>query len=228
MKHLTPTYFIDSDSVEVTNFVDQHVKQPGLPTVEKAKILFLAVRDEIKYDPYRIDLNQENMKASIVIKQGYGYCVTKAVLLTAVLRAAGIPSILGFANVLNHLNSARLRKVMQSDVFVFHGYSGILLDGQWLKATPAFNIQLCTRANILPIDFDGTKDAIFHPFDATGKKHMEYIVDHGWFEDLPYTRILDEYEIHYSHLKTKETLKFSSFFDQKAKFEDEVEKAKHE
>jgi hypothetical protein len=229
-KHLESTYFIDSNSVEVTGFVEKHLQPHGLSLSpqEKAKILFLAVRDEIRYDPYRIDLNRESMKASTVLKQGYGYCVTKAVLLTAVWRAAGIPSLLGFANVMNHLNSARLRKVMRSDIFVFHGYSGILLGERWFKATPAFNIQLCHRANILPIDFDGTQDAIFHPFDAKGNKHMEYIIDHGWFEDLPYQRILDEYETHYPHLKTKETLKFSSFFDNKAKFEDEVERSKHE
>jgi hypothetical protein len=36
-------------------------------------------------------------------------------------------------------------------------------------------------------------DAIFHPFDMEGRRHMEYIADHGSFADLPYDRIIESF-----------------------------------
>lgn len=93
---------------------------------------------------------------------------------------------------------------MKSDIFVFHGYAEILLEGKWVKATPAFNKSLCDRAGILPLEFDGEHDSIFHPFDKSGNKHMEYLHDYGSFDDLPFDRMIDEYDIHYPHLQVKD------------------------
>ena len=80
-----------------------------------------------------------------MIKQGYGYCVSKAVLLAAAGRAVGIPTRLGFADVKNHLSSEKLKQAMQSDVFSWHGYTEFYLDNKWVKATPAFNKLLCDK-----------------------------------------------------------------------------------
>jgi hypothetical protein len=74
---------------------------------------------------------------------------------------------------------------MKTDVFYYHGYSSIYLDGGWLKATPAFNIELCKKFRLLPLEFDGTEDSIYHAFDVDGRKHMEYIRDRGEFADVP-------------------------------------------
>jgi transglutaminase-like putative cysteine protease len=71
------------------------------------------------------------MRASTVLAQGFGWCVPKAVLLTAVCRAAGIPARLGFADVRNHLSTERMRQTMQTDVFAWHGYADIWLNGAW-------------------------------------------------------------------------------------------------
>ena len=109
---------------------------------------------------------------------------------------------------------------MLSDIFVFLGYAEIFLNGKWVKATPAFNKSLCERAGILPLEFDGEHDSIFHPFDKSGKKHMEYLCDHGSFDDLPYERMIEEYDKSYPHLKVKENKSFGNV--KKAKFEDEV------
>jgi transglutaminase-like putative cysteine protease len=213
------TYFLDSDSEEVKKFISK-LKLENLSQVEKAKKIYLAVRDEIKYDPYNIILTPEEVKASSVIKRGYGFCVEKALTLAACVRAAGIPAKIGFANVKNHLNSRRLQSLMQSDIFVFHGYTELYLEEKWLKATPAFNITLCERAKILPLEFNGKEDSIFHPFDVSGKKHMEYLHDYGSFSDLPFDRMMDEYDKFYPHLHVKATKKFGD--TKKARFEDEV------
>ncbi|WP_206475254.1 transglutaminase family protein, partial [Dietzia sp. KRD202] len=119
------------------------------------------------------------------------YCVPKAVLLAAVLRAAGIPTRLGFADVRNHLQTDTLRAVMGgTDLFVYHGYCSVYIDGRWLKATPAFNVELCERFGVPPVEFEGRSDALMHAFTSDGTRHMEYVRDHGSFDDLPLGRIL--------------------------------------
>ena len=68
---------------------------------------------------------------------------------------------------------------MGSDLFVYHGYTDLRLDGNWVKATPAFNLALCTRFRVKPLEFDGRADSIFHPFDEDDRRHMEYLRDRG-------------------------------------------------
>ena len=76
-------------------------------TRERAVALYYAVRDGLRYDPYRIDLSVHGMKASTALAKGYGWCVPKAALLAAVCRAAGIPARVGYADVRNHLSTER-------------------------------------------------------------------------------------------------------------------------
>ncbi|MHB8138033.1 MAG: transglutaminase-like domain-containing protein [Smithellaceae bacterium] len=189
---LKPTEFIDSNSPEVLAFAQKAV--PGAKTPrEKAVRLYYAVRDGIYYDPYRIEAARNAFKASTTLRQGFGYCVTKAVVLAAVLRAEGIPCKLHFADVRNHLTTERLRMMMQTDTFYYHGYNDIWLDGKWIKVTPTFNLSLCEKFKVKPLDFDGINDAVFHPFDLEGRHHMEYITDHGSFADLPYDTIINTF-----------------------------------
>ena len=79
---------------------------------------------------------------------------------------------------------------METDLFVWHGYCEIYLNGKWVKATPAFNLSLCQNFNVRPLEFDGIHDSIFHPCDTLGNQHMEYVADHGSFSDLPWERII--------------------------------------
>ena len=185
---LTATAFIDADHPEVQAFARRYAT--GNTPRQQAVALALAVRDGFRYDPYRLDLSPQGMRASTCLAQGHGWCVTKAVLLTAVCRAAGIPARLGFADVRNHLSTERMRQTMKTDVFAWHGYTDIWLDGAWRKATPAFNLSLCERFGLVPLDFDGVNDSIYHPFDQQGNRHMEYLLQRGSFSDLPLTDIL--------------------------------------
>jgi transglutaminase-like putative cysteine protease len=180
---LTPTALIDSDHPAVRAFTQLHAK--GDTERERAVSLYYAVRDGFRYDPYRIDLSPFGMTASTVLETGYGWCVNKAALLAASSRAAGIPARLGFADVRNHLATERLRQAMKTDVFAWHGYADLWLDGAWRKATPAFNIELCEKFGLLPLEFDGVHDSIYHAFDRAGNRHMEYVRQRGTFNDLP-------------------------------------------
>ena len=188
---LAPTALIDSDHPAVVAFAREHAR--GADDRERAVALYLAVRDGFRYDPYRIDLSVPGMRASGVIERGLGWCVPKAALLAAVCRAAGIPARVGYADVRNHLSTERMRQTMQTDMFVWHGYTDVWLDGQWVKATPAFNIELCTRFGLKALDFDGRSDSIYHPFDTAGNRHMEYVNQRGAFDDVPLDRIVADF-----------------------------------
>ena len=188
-KYLCPTYYIESDHPAVIEFSNKNIK-PGEKEIQKAVRLYYAVRDFIRYNPYSMEPFKESMKASSVLKKKDGYCVAKAVLLAACARSQKIPARLGFADVKNHLTTKRLMRLMGTDVYVYHGYTEMFLNNKWVKATPAFNLTLCTNFNVKPLEFDGTKDSIFHPFDQSGNKHMEYVKDHGTFSDLPWETIM--------------------------------------
>lgn len=198
-KYLEATYFIDSDNGGIGEFANNTVK--GAETdIDKAVRLYYAVRDQIRYNPYSMSMDRESYRASFVLSQKEGFCVPKAILLAAVSRAAGVPCRLSFANVINHLVTKRLKEVMKTDLFVFHGYNEFFLEGKWVKATPAFNLSLCEKFGVFPLDFDGRSDSIFHPFDREGRKHMEYVHDYGSFDDFPFETFVDEQRRYYPHL----------------------------
>jgi transglutaminase-like putative cysteine protease len=206
---LAPAKLVDSDHPAVSRFADQHAR--GADDRERAVALYHAVRDGLRYDPYRVDLSVHGMKASTALANGYGWCVPKAALLAAACRAAGIPARVGYADVRNHLSTERLRQNMGSDLFVWHGYTDIWLDGAWIKATPAFNIELCDRFGLLPLEFDGRADSIYHPFDKAGNRHMEYVAMHGAFDDVPLQRILDAFAVHYPNMPLENSAQHGDF-----------------
>lgn len=192
---LAPTALLDSDHPDVVAFARCHAV--GANDRERAVALYLAVRDGFRYDPYRIDLSPAGMRASTVLATGHGWCVPKAALLAAAARAAGIPARVGYADVRNHLSTERLRRTMGTDVFIWHGYVDLWLDGAWRKATPAFNIELCERFGLLPLEFDGVHDSLYHPYDRAGQRHMEYVRQRGSFDDMPLARIVADFEATY-------------------------------
>ena len=200
---LCPTAFIDSDHPAVQAFAAEHAR--GASERERAVALVYAVRDGFRYDPYRIDLSPVGMKASTVLANGYGWCVPKATLLAAACRAAGIPARLGFADVRNHLSTERMRETMKTDLFVWHGYTDIWIEGAWRKATPAFNLALCERFGLLPLDFDGLRDSVYHAFDRAGQRHMEYVHQRVSFDDLPLAQILKTFAEVYGNMLGSDT-----------------------
>lgn len=193
---LAPTAMIDSDHRAIRAYAQEH--SHGHATARtRAVALYYAVRDGIRYDPYGLDLTVNGLRASTTLAAGQGWCVSKAILLAAACRAIGIPAALGYADVRNHLSTARMRAIMRTDVFYWHGYTLILLDGAWLKATPAFNIELCEKFRLRPLEFDGHEDSIYHSFDLDGRQHMEYLTYRGEFVDVPLQAIQDDFNSHY-------------------------------
>jgi transglutaminase-like putative cysteine protease len=198
---LAPTPTIDSDHPDVVAFAQRAAG--GTPR-ERAVAMYYAVRDGLRYDPYRIDLSVKGLSASRALELGYGWCVTKAALLAASARAVGIPARVGYADVRNHLSTERMRQMLQTDLFIWHGYTELWLDGRWVKSTPAFNIELCERFGLLPLDWDGVNDSLYHPYDREGHRHMEYVNQRGSFDDVPLERIARDFAAFYGALKPKE------------------------
>ncbi len=194
--YLQSTFFLDYDSAPVRRFIDEHSDMSADATTNAIQ-LYYGVRDTIRYNPYDVQAEPTALMASSVALKGEGYCVAKAVLLAAAARGAGIPARLGFADVSNHLTTAKLQRLMGTNVFIYHGYTEFFLDNRWIKATPAFNLSLCQKFGVLPLEFDGKNDSLFHPYDATGQRHMEYLTDHGHFPDLPFTQIFEAYKKRY-------------------------------
>jgi len=197
MQYTQPTLIIDSDNSIVLKFAQENA---GSTTdhIEQSISLYYAVRDSIRYDPYKYNLSAEGLKSSTTLQDGHGWCVSKAILLASCCRAIGIPSRLGFADVRNHLTTERMRKQMTDDVFYWHGYTSIYLNKIWVKATPAFNIELCEKFRLKTLDFDGLRDSIYHPFDLDGKKHMEYIRHRGEYQDVPLEKMEEDFKKLYS------------------------------
>lgn len=199
-QHLSPTWFLDSDDVRLADFARRAAGEGSVR--ERVLRLYKAVRDEVVYDPYGVTLEPFQFKASTTLSRRKGFCVTKSALMAAASRAIGVPARVGYADVKNHLTTERLRKRMGTDIFVFHGYAELFLDGKWVKATPVFNIELCERFRVLPLEFDGEKDSIFHPFDADGRRHMEYVNFRGAYDDLPFEEIRHTFHEVYPYMRT--------------------------
>ncbi|MEV7438327.1 transglutaminase-like domain-containing protein [Streptomyces griseoviridis] len=189
---LRATAFLDHASPEVRGFVADALPASATTPTARAVALYYAVRDRVRYEVYGADLSRAGLRASAVARTGSGMCLHKSVLYAAGLRSLGIPARLVLADVRNHLASERLTRLLGGDVFHMHCLTSVRLDGRWVRATPVFNKALCRLYGLAPLDFDGTADSLYHPFDLRGRRYMEFLRHHGEFDDLPYERVVAE------------------------------------
>ena len=187
--YLAPAEFVDSGDSGVQEFAGKVTAGAG-DDVSRAVQLYYAVRDGILYDPYYGGEARRYFRASDCLRAKRGFCIPKAALLAAAARCLGIPARVAFADVRNHLSTKKLLELMGGDVFIWHSLTELYLEGRWVKATPAFNLSLCQRFQVRPLEFDGRHDSLFHEYDQGGRKHMEYLRERGHYADVPYKSIL--------------------------------------
>ncbi len=180
---LQPGRYIESEDADVAAFAPRSI-DGAADAAERARRLYYAVRDGIAYDPYCDLSRDESYSARGTLTLGRGNCIGKAALMCAVARAVGIPSRFGLADVRNHLATPRFLALTGTSIFI-HGYTEIFVEGRWVKVTPTFDLPLCRKFNVHPLDFDGRSDALFHEFDTRNRRHMEYLAYRGVYADIP-------------------------------------------
>lgn len=199
-EYLEPNAFFDYDDPKVSELTQAIIAEVEDDPVKQAAALYLYVRDKYSYNPYQFRLTPEQLKASSCVDQKESYCIPKAVLLGAMCRSIGIPARLGLVDVKNHISSKKLLELLKTDVFVMHGYVDLYLNDKWVKATPAFDANLCRFMGIATMEFDGTEDSVFSEYNLDGDKHMEYLKQHGTFADVPVQLIYEAVRDTYPHL----------------------------
>ncbi len=197
---LKPTFFMDYEHPLIQEKVRELTH--GIPEkddISKAVKLFYFVRDKIKYSVKnaRESYNKENWKSSLTLKRGFGFCIPKSILLVSLARAVGIPSKLHYVDIVNHMTSERLKKDMGSNLFIFHGFVELYLNGKWVEANCAFDKELCMRKNFPWVDFNGIKDGLFASTNKDGKPFVEYIKDRGIYNDAPHQKIMQTWAKEY-------------------------------
>jgi transglutaminase-like putative cysteine protease len=142
----------------------------------KATKLFYFVRDEMEYAFYPPSHPLEDLfRASHTLSVRRGFCIPKAVLLATLARAAGIPAGIAFADIRNHLLPQKAMDLIGGNLIRLHGFAVLHLDGKWVKATPAFDLKMSEDNGLVPVEFDGTTDAMLPSHDVSGRKHIEYV-----------------------------------------------------
>jgi len=219
-KFLQPSLTVNSSDPAIKLCVDRLLDLDA-SAVDNATRLYYWVRDAIRYNPYGLDLAPAMLSASNTLKAGEGWCVSKSILLAALCRYAGIPARLGFADVRNHLSTERLRAAMGTDIFYFHGYTSLYLEQRWVKATPAFNLELCEKFGLKPLEFNGREDSLYHEYDNAGNRHMQYLNDRGEYLDVPIEEMITVFTEKYAPALAKAKAEPSSAYDA-AQWEDDV------
>lgn len=201
-KYLAPTHYFDFNEPNVQALIASLV-QPEQTPLQKAIIFYYWVRDTFYYYPYQVVLHPDALKMSYLITKKKAYCVEKSIVMVGLCRAVGIPARLCFANVRNHLGTDKIEKILGTDILVFHGFCELFLQNQWVKATPVFNKELCEKFRVPSLEFDGITDSIFQAHNEEGTRFMEYLHEHGNFDDMPFQLFKQQFQQYYGHLLGK-------------------------
>lgn len=188
--YVRPTEVIDADH-ETIQSTAADLTRGCADSAEKAVRLFYFVRDSIRYNVFMISVFKEDFKASRILDWKKGYCVQKAVLLTALGRAAGIPSRLVFAKIKNHRVPPHIHEKLRVNVFPRHGYNQFYLQERWVSAAATFDKALCDRNGLPVVEFDGENDAVLPQTDLEGHPYIEYLERFPPAEDLPFDWIVE-------------------------------------
>lgn len=177
-----------------------HIAVAGSAGWERVAKWYGRVRDGVWYDPWRISFDAESLRASRTLEDQRGHGVAKSILFAAGCRAMGIPAVVGFARVRNHLATESLEKRLGTHVLQPHGYAAFWNGERWVKCTPVFNAELCARLGVPPLEFSSTEDTMFQAHDAEGRTFMAYEEDYGLYSEVPLEQLRDWFTTAYPHI----------------------------
>lgn len=194
---LAPAEFVDSDAPVIVNAVERLTTAEQSST-EKAVTLFNHVRDTIEYE-FAIRNTPGEYKASFTLGDGRGFCVRKSLLVAALCRAAGIPSVIILSNMKDLSLPQRVIDMLGTDIMYNHGLAGVHLEGHWYKLDASLSPELVAKKQYRLVEFDGQSDALQENTTLTGDPHMEYVAFHGAYTDLPYKQMMRGFDEGYSN-----------------------------
>ncbi|MFP6582322.1 MAG: transglutaminase family protein [Candidatus Hydrogenedentota bacterium] len=210
---LARSQFIDSDAPEIVEVVQRLTTADQTPA-EKAVILFNYVRDNVEYE-FTIRNTPNEFKASFTLGDGRGFCVRKSLLVAALCRAAGIPSVIILCNMKDMSISPRVVEMLGTDIMYNHGLAGVHLEGHWYQLDASLSPELVAKRQFRLVEFDGQSDALQENTTMTGDPHMEYVAYHGAYIDLPYKQMMQGFDKGYANANKEELAKMGwhSTFD---------------
>lgn len=127
-RYLKETPILDYSHSSIQKLIQQR-QWSQLDTVARIKSIYNFVRDEILFG-YNIS---DNIRASEVLKDGYGQCNTKATLLMALLRATGIPNRIHGYTIDKALQKGAVTGIWYklSPQNILHSWVEVLVNQQW-------------------------------------------------------------------------------------------------
>jgi transglutaminase-like putative cysteine protease len=191
--YLEPTEFFDYNDPGISETANELGKKHR-SKVDLAVELFYFVRDYYDYSANEFSLNKDYLTAAYVFNRKSAWCLQKSVLLTALGRVCGIPSRMLIATIRNYKASNTLVENFGGNVYFPHAYTQFFLDGRWVKAAAVFDKDTCRRIGMPTVEFDGVNDAMLPDLDLGGEPFIEYLKDYGYFHDLPWDMIYQEFK----------------------------------
>ncbi|MEQ6173044.1 transglutaminase-like domain-containing protein, partial [Acinetobacter baumannii] len=124
------TLILDYNSLVIQDLINSR-QWKELNDVEKVKSIYNFVRDEIKFG-YN---SSDDIRASQVLKDGYGQCNTKSTLLMALLRAVNIPNRLHGFTIDKALQKGAITGIWYelSPSNILHTWVEIYIEEKWFN-----------------------------------------------------------------------------------------------
>lgn len=127
-RFLRETKILDYSSEQIQLLVEDRGWK-NLPETERVKAIYNFVKDEILFG-YNVD---DGVKASRVLKDGYGQCNTKGTLFMTLLRACGIPCRIHGFMIDKILQKGAMTGIVYKSApkEIFHSYVEVCVCGEW-------------------------------------------------------------------------------------------------
>jgi hypothetical protein len=163
----------------------QRIAGAATDEVDAARRLFEFVRDEIDYDMGAEVHAAEDWSPRRTLDRGSGFCQQKAVLLSSLLRARGIPAGVSVQDLRDHKLPARYAEFIPDQTLPFHGLSAAYLGGSWRRLDATLPRSLCERKGYRLVELDGDGDCLLPASDRSGRPHFDFLLERGTWADLP-------------------------------------------
>ena len=101
-----------------------------------------------------------------------------------------IPTGLVLSDVRDHSLSPRIVESLKTNILHHHGLNAFYLDSRWIMVDGGLSPDVVLRNKFVPVEFDGSKEALHSAVTQTGAPHFEYLKFYGIYADLPFQQLV--------------------------------------